>query len=300
MAKRRKKKYSFKPRFYIIIALFVFLLVVVVKLIAGLIDSAGTTAASADAVESNGILIAVDSGHDSQTDKGAIAAGGISEYQLNDAVSTALEEELESRGYTVIQTRALNSREEKSLNERVLEINEAWPDLLVSIHHNANEDDSVKGFTIIYNSQKMDAYDGQYIKYKNNTYKVTKQEDGYIYYESGSREKRLKIEGNEGNYELIDLTADELVQQSIDAANDIYESMSALSFISPLSEKKENVIINQNLQILRQTHCVGLMVECGFITNDEELAELTNENNQKEMAKSIADGIDAYFSEESN
>lgn len=299
MAKRRRKKYSLKPRFYVILALFIVLLVVVIKLIAGLISGADSSTVSASA-ESNNILIAIDSGHDSQTDKGAIAAGGISEYQLNDAVAGALEAELESRGYTVIQTRALDSKDEQSLNERVLTINEAWPDLLVSIHHNANEDETVKGFTIIYNSQKMDAYDGQYMKYKNNTYKVTKEENGYLYYQSGSREKRLNTESNEGKYEVFDLAASTLVEESIDAANDIYETMSTLSFISPLSEKKDNVIINQNLQILRQTHCVGLMIECGFMTNDAELSELTNEENQKEMAKSIADGIDTYFNIESN
>lgn len=299
MAKRRRKKYSLKPRFYVILALFIVLLVVVIKLIAALISGADSSTVSASA-ESNNILIAIDSGHDSQTDKGAIAAGGISEYQLNDAVAGALEAELESRGYTVIQTRALDSKDEQSLNERVLTINEAWPDLLVSIHHNANEDETVKGFTIIYNSQKMDAYDGQYVKYKNNTYKVTKEEDGYLYYQSGSREKRLNTESNEGKYEVFDLAASTLVEESIDAANDIYETMSTLSFISPLSEKKDNVIINQNLQILRQTHCVGLMIECGFMTNDAELSELTNEENQKEMAKSIADGIDTYFNIESN
>lgn len=299
MAKRRRKKYSLKPRFYVILALFIVLLVVVIKLIAGLISGADSSTVSASA-ESNNILIAIDSGHDSQTDKGAIAAGGISEYQLNDAVAGALEAELESRGYTVIQTRALDSKDEQSLNERVLTINEAWPDLLVSIHHNANEDETVKGFTIIYNSQKMDAYDGQYVKYKNNTYKVTKEENGYLYYQSGSREKRLNTESNEGKYEVFDLAASTLVEESIDAANDIYETMSTLSFISPLSEKKDNVIINQNLQILRQTHCVGLMIECGFMTNDAELSELTNEENQKEMAKSIADGIDTYFNIESN
>jgi N-acetylmuramoyl-L-alanine amidase len=300
MAKRRRKKYSLKPRFYVILALFIVLLAVIIKLIVGLISGIDSSAVSATTAESNNILIAIDSGHDSQTDKGAIAAGGISEYQLNDAVAGALETELESRGYTVIQTRTLDSKDEQSLNERVLTINEAWPDLLVSIHHNANEDETVKGFTIIYNSQKMDAYDGQYVKYKNNTYKVTKEEDGYLYYQSGSREKRINTESNEGKYEVFDLAASTLVEESIDAANDIYEAMSTLSFISPLSEKKDNVIINQNLQILRQTHCVGLMVECGFMTNDEELSELTNEENQKEMAKSIADGIDAYFNIESN
>ncbi len=299
MAKRRKKKYSFKPRFYVIIAVFILFIFACVKLITGLINN-DDTAASNIILGSNNITIAIDSGHDSKTDKGAVAPGGVYEYKLNDGVAKALKDELQSRGYSILFTRALDSSDEKTLNERSLIVNESWPDLLVSIHHNTNEDAAVKGFTIIYNSQKTDIYDGQYIKYKNQFYKVTKQDDDYIYYESDSSEKKLNIKNNAGNYDLIDLSASDLITKSEESANDIYNSMKTLSFISPLSSNINNVIIDQNLQLLRQTHCAGITVECGFMTNEAELAELINEGNQKDIAKAIADGIDNYFNTSSN
>jgi N-acetylmuramoyl-L-alanine amidase len=275
-----------------------------VKLITVVISNIDIAVSSSGSQGSKNILIAIDSGHDSQTDKGAVASGGVFEYKLNDGVSEYLEQELTSRGYKVIQTRRLDSNDEKTLNERALTVNEAWPDLLVSIHHNANEDTTVNGFSIIYDSKKTDIYDGEYIKYKNAIYKVTKQEGDYIYYQSGSREKKLNAAKNEGKYQLINLTSSRLVKESIAAADKIYYCMKTLDFISPLSSNKDNVIIDQNLQILRQTHCAGVTVECGFMTNEAELAKLQNQENQKAIAKAIADGIDAYFnisgSEESN
>lgn len=294
MAKRRKKRYSFKPRFFIIIAVFILLIFACVKLITSVINNDNTTASNT-IQGSNNITIAIDSGHDFKTDKGAVAPGGVYEYKLNDGVAKALSDELKSRGYNIVFTRTLNSSEEKTLNERALIVNEAWPDLLVSIHHNTNEDVSVKGFTIIYNSQKTNIYDGQYIKYKGQTYKVTKKDDSYIYYQSGGSEKKLDIKSDTGNYKLIDLTSSDFVAKSKEAANDIYLSMKNLSFISPLTSDINNVIIDQNLQLMRQTHCAGITVECGFMTNESELAQLINEDNQKLIAKSIANGIDNYF-----
>lgn len=294
MAKRRKKRYSFKPRFFIIIAVFILLIFACVKLITSLINNTDTTASNI-IQSSNNITIAIDSGHDSKTDKGAVAPGGVYEYKLNDGVAKALSDELKARGYNIVFTRALNSSEEKTLNERALMVNEAWSDLLVSIHHNTNEDVSVKGFTIIYNSQKTVIYDGQYLKYKGQTYIVTKKDDSYIYYQSDGSEKKLDIKSNEGNYELINLSASSLIAKSKEAANDIYNSMKNLSFISGLTSNIDNVIIDQNLQLMRQTHCAGIMVECGFMTNESELAKLINEDNQKAIAKAIADGIDNYF-----
>jgi len=295
MAKRRRKRYSFKPRFYIIISIFILMVFGIAKLAVNLMSNIDAAYASNIVKGSNNILIAIDSGHDAKTDKGAAAPGGVYEYKLNDSISAFLQQELIDRGYSVIQTRPLNSSVEKTLNERVLKINEVWPNLLVSIHHNTNEDVAAKGFTILYNRQKTDAYDGNYVKYKNKIYKLTKQDDNYIYYKSGSREKRFDKSKNEGNYTIFELSSSNLVQESKNAADKIYKSMKTLEFISPLSDNKENVIINQNLQLLRQTHCAGLLIECGFMTNEAELAEIINESNQKKMAKAIADGIDEYF-----
>lgn len=299
MAKRRKRKYSFKPRFYVIIAVFILLVFACVKLITGLINNSNIFASSY-IHGSNNIIIAIDSGHDSKTDKGAVAPGGVYEYKLNDEVAKALADELKSRGYSIVFTRTLNSSDEKTLNERAYIANEAWPDLLVSIHHNTNEDVFVKGFSIIYNSQKTNIYDGQYVKYKSQTYKVTQKDDSYIYYQSGSSEKKLELKSGDKDYELVDLSANELVKQSKEAANDIYNSMKSLSYISPLSSNKSNVIIDQNLQLLRQTRCAGITIECGFMTNESELTQLSKEDNQKAIAKAIANGIDDYFNISNN
>ena len=298
--KRRRRKYSFKPRFYIIVSVFILLVFASVKLIVSLISGIDTIAASNIIKGTNNYVIAIDSGHDSQTDKGAVSASGVYEYLLNDGVSKALQKELTDRGYSVIQTRELDSSKEMTLNERALLVNQTWPDLLVSIHHNANTDTSVKGYSIIYNSQKTDAYNGKYIKYKNKIFKIINEDENYIYFENGGREKRLNTKSQEGKYEIIDLSAEKLVQESINVSNDIYETMKLLDFVSPLSSQKENVIIDLNLQILRQTHCVGICVECGFVTNESEVAQLVNEEHQKQTAEAIADGIDKYFGIEDN
>lgn len=91
------------------------------------------------------------------------------------------------------------------------------------------------------------------------------------------------------------MTAKDMVAESKEVANYLYTSMSTLDFVKPLSEKKENTVINQNLQILRQAHVIGVLVECGFMTNEAEIEQLKNAENQKALAKAIADGIDAYF-----
>lgn len=294
MAKKRRRKYRVKPRFFIIIAVLVIAMILFVKLVVGLISGL-MEKESKPGVEPNHIVVALDSGHDAQTDKGAVAPGGINEFMLNDAVSKALKEELLARGYTVIETRKIGSNDEQSLNDRVRFLNEKWPDLLVSIHHNANEDAAVKGFTIIYNDKKTDAYNGQYVKYNSGIYKVVKEENGRLIYQDGGKERSFDLEKNAGKFQVFDLTAAGLVAESKAVADSLYTQLSTLSFIKPLSAKKENTVINQNLQILRQSHVVGVMVECGFMTNQAEIEQLNNADNQKAMAKALADGIDAYF-----
>lgn len=294
MAKKRRRRYRFKPRFFVIIAVFLIAMILFVKLVIGAVSWLTKKESTPD-VTPNNLVIAIDSGHDAQGDRGAVAPGGINEFMLNDAVSKALKEELLGRGYTVIETRKLGSSEQKSLNDRVRLLNERWPDLLISIHHNANEDATVKGFTIIYNNRKTDAYDGRYVKYNSNIYKMIKEENGRLYYKDGDKEKSFDLEKNANKFQIFDLTAKDMVAESKEVANYLYTSMSTLDFVKPLSEKKENTVINQNLQILRQAHVIGVLVECGFMTNEAEIEQLKNAENQKALAKAIADGIDAYF-----
>ena len=54
-------------------------------------------------------------------------------------------------------------------------------------------------------------------------------------------------------------------------------------------------IRRQNLAVLRYTKIPGVLVECGFITNDEDRKKLSNEDVLKRLAKNVSDGIIEYL-----
>ena len=47
--------------------------------------------------------------------------------------------------------------------------------------------------------------------------------------------------------------------------------------------------------ILNKTNPVGVLVECGFLTNNEERIKLNSDDYQIKIAEKIKDGIVEYF-----
>jgi N-acetylmuramoyl-L-alanine amidase len=52
-----------------------------------------------------------------------------------------------------------------------------------------------------------------------------------------------------------------------------------------------------NLCVIRETNMPAVLVECGFITNEQECKKMMNPEYQKTLAKSIAQGLDEYFAQ---
>lgn len=50
----------------------------------------------------------------------------------------------------------------------------------------------------------------------------------------------------------------------------------------------------QNIWVLEQSPCPALLIECGFITNDKDLAFISNSSNQETIAQKILEGIANY------
>ncbi|UZQ49222.1 N-acetylmuramoyl-L-alanine amidase family protein [Clostridium kluyveri] len=56
-------------------------------------------------------------------------------------------------------------------------------------------------------------------------------------------------------------------------------------------------IRRQNLAVLRYSKIPGVLVECGFITNEEDRKRLSNEKVLKKLAENISNGIINYLDE---
>ncbi len=94
-----------------------------------------------------GVKIAIDAGHGGY-DPGAVGADGSKESVLNMMLAQYVKTELESIGATVIMTRTDDTYSD--LEDRVVVARNIKPDLFISIHRNASDNTSVKGFSSYY------------------------------------------------------------------------------------------------------------------------------------------------------
>ncbi len=98
-----------------------------------------------------GKTVVVDAGHGGN-DTGALGCGKINEAALNLDIALHLQKELEAMGATVLMTRQDNTTH--SLEERMVFLNDANPDLAVSVHQNS--------IAASANAQKIRGYLGLY------------------------------------------------------------------------------------------------------------------------------------------
>jgi len=67
------------------------------------------------------------------------------------------------------------------------------------------------------------------------------------------------------------------------------------NLIKSLGWKNRGVKERDNLYVLKHTICSAILVECGFISNDEERDKLFNTVYQLKIANAIADGVISVF-----
>lgn len=141
---------TFKPRLFIICLA----IAVAIVAIALCVDMSLTTV-----VASNGMTIVVDAGHGGRDGGVRGTQTDVSEATINLAIATSLEFYLKQKGYNVVMTRTNDDGlyGNVSSNYKLADmqarrdiINEAMPDLVVSIHQNSYPRREVRGAQVFY------------------------------------------------------------------------------------------------------------------------------------------------------
>lgn len=128
-----------------------------------------------------------------------------------------------------------------------------------------------KGFTVV-----LTRKDDEYIELSKRSEIANQQTDAIfvsVHYDA-SRDKRAN--GFETHYQS---TKGKELAQSISAA---------MAKSVPGRNRGANT---QDLKVLRETKCVAVLVECGFISNKEEASNCGSVAHRQKIADAIADGI---------
>lgn len=251
----------------------------------------------------NNYVILLDPGHGGKisADKGAIGVDSekTNEYMLNDQVTIKLANALKKEGYIVKFTRQpCKDEKEVTLTNRTIIANKIKPDLLISIHHDSTGTKNNKsGYTIYYSSFKANLdFNDIYVEENGKTYPFIKEEinNGIttVYYTNG-----VNILSSTGRSNVIvkDITLCKEAKQSLKFANILNEELSRLDYIAPLLGNKNSAVKDNNFRILRMTNYPSVLIECGFISNKNEIEQLKNEKNQNKLVNAIVKSINKYF-----
>lgn len=248
----------------------------------------------AETVESD-FLVCIDPGHGGwdfgreRMDMDTFGPPWFYEAEVTLSLSYFLRDELESRNIAVVMTRetggAVNWRNEDvngdglvmtntpqgridgmrdEMQARINICNEAGADILVSVHLNGHDDQSINGYEVFYNSQREFA--------EQNTDLAT-----FLYREMTVAFNDLEFVTNpRGIKDDIDLNAE----------THQFGSEQFLLMIGPDLQRPEYTHVASAMP--------GVIIEAVFVTNANDANFILNPANQKRLAVGWADGIELY------
>lgn len=221
-------------------------------------------------------IVVVDPGHGGQ-DPGA-TSGRTYEKHIVLALGKALKSELERTGkYTVYMTR--DSDRFIKLHDRVKFARSKDADLFVSIHADSIPKSSVRGASIYTLSEK--ASDAQ-------TAKLAAREN-----------KADLISGIDLTHEDKDVAGIllDLVQRDTMNQSNFFAEKLVASFKRDGIRILDNPHRSAGFAVLKAPDIPSILIEAGFVSNRHDAKLLTQSSYQKKVAKTIAQGVDAYLSQ---
>ncbi len=220
-------------------------------------------------------VVVLDAGHGGK-DPGNMG-NGYKEKDIALSIILKIGKELEKyENIKVVYTRKTDVFVE--LFERGRIANEAHADLFVSVHCNSHKSQASGTETFVLGLNRNET-----------NFEVAKKENSVIYLEENYEVKYAGYDPNSPE-SFIGLTImqEEYLDQSILLADLVQKK-----FTNRL-RRKDRGVKQMGLIVLHQTYMPSVLIETGFLTNDQEGAYLNSNRGQDQMAKAISDAIIDY------
>ncbi|WP_432264681.1 N-acetylmuramoyl-L-alanine amidase family protein [Autumnicola psychrophila] len=219
-------------------------------------------------------VVVLDAGHGGK-DPGNIG-NGYKEKDIALSIILKVGKELEDQGVDVIYTRKTDVF--IPLKRRTQIANEAKADLFVSVHCNAHSSQASGTETFVLGLRRSD-----------DNLEIAKRENSVIYLEDDYEVTYNGFDPNSPeSYIGLALMQEEYLNQSILLADFIQKK-----FTNELSRKNRGVKQDVFL-VLREAVMPSVLIETGFLTNNQEGAFLNSGNGQNKMSAAISKAIINY------
>ena len=221
------------------------------------------------------IIVAIDAGHGGE-DPGALGPNRIREKNVVLAISRELEKLLRSaKGYKPKMIRTgdyyigLKKRRQLARKHNA--------DLFVSIHADAFRDPQAHGSSVyVLSSKGATSANARYLANKENRADLV----GGV--NLSDRDAMVSMV-------LLELSMDYKLSSSIEVGNYVLRNMKQISRLHSKQVEKAS------FAVLKTPDIPSILVETGFISNPREAKNLNSRGYQRQMAKSIFNGVTGYF-----
>lgn len=215
-------------------------------------------------------VVLVDPGHGGE-ELGAVSKlSGKNIYEKDLALRLSIKvKDLLSKKTSTFLTRSLDRT--VSLQERADLADLVKADLFLSIHFNSSPNPKSHGFELYYLDNKSNAA----------TQKVEKHENA-------------SLKGDEliVNQILVDLVIQQTVSHSKKLAGDVHTQLKPILKKHRIDDRGVKPGLFYVLALSKRP---GLLIEVGFMSNQEELAKVNSEKFLDDMAQAISDGVFSYI-----
>ena len=222
-------------------------------------------------------LIAIDAGHGGR-DPGAIASNGLREKTLALAFARELRTVLvESGRYQAVMTR--DGDRKIRLKRRVVIARNAGADLFLSIHLDRLENRDVRGASVYTLSDEASDVETAELAARENKADIVADVD----LTDGYDEDVAKV--------LISLVQQNTMNCSAALAATL---LPELERVAPLIRRPHRF---GDFRVLKAPDIPSVLVELGFLSNDQDAERLTSKTHRRALAGAILNALDTYFRE---